>query len=887
MIIAYAFIKTLGTPDCVSMANQTAQQLSLAINEVADGTNVLPFQPSDPSMNEPADSRYYTTVPIRLCQQYGTYNFFLTFLGGMPEYQIYYEKFPEGGGGMWNEAYPWSGGAASSLVFWAGMRGITLGLKGAWKLTKIYQGWKTAQLAYKGLDIAKERVSFFKYLTKTSEFEDLIADKVDEFVSQGRLVSTLTDEIGEADSEQLLKYLGDAGFIDTITLPNGDIQYFDDAGKIVIRNDVIPATVVERVQDQSGNWLETPKKIVVFVQPDGTLDWNEVELLGMTDSVPNGYQEQMINPREQMKNLIESLKESGQVATAQQLSEDFEVDINGVLKTFDELDKPNFLKRISNAVKKQWTEMKDYLKKYLYLGDSEEFATESGDEVLTRARAAEELAGKVSGDTDYIFDLNGYGTFVDSNGNIVQVTADNFREDVIGPMLKSEDYGKNLIKKVRHFAGMYGIPISPEVTPHDALVVMGRIWEENGGGLAIEHESSFGRFFNRIRDAIKLTNGDGALVGNLPAGGSFTPSLPAGGYTEWLTEEVKKLPNYNKWFSSYEGRITTIGGELQSKYLGLAAANPLLTPEQLGKLFDGEVEKFQWQNLVTELVKNDKGVQGLPRSTEFQEMIDRQLGMLIGIMDKDYNALPVDLGRAFGIKYAGKQASKMLFIDGTALVAPNSWIAKGLILGQMTKGCRGNSICLYVQASQAEAPYYMDLNATNYTVRVWRPVEPWKQWVGWQAALQHVPAHPRFYVVSPCFAVAKVWKTNLDGKQTIFVHPIKVDMKGKNSNYCYADSDLVNAYTTIWAVSDAATIITTVMSLGVKSATTGAKLVLKNILDKSGMADPVTFLQCIAEGAIGWPGAPYTGMNYTDILENTGNVQAFNELQAGLKSAYG
>jgi hypothetical protein len=409
---------------------------------------------------------------------------------------------------------------------------------------------------------------------------------------------------------------------------------------------------------------------------------------------------------------------------------------------------------------------------------------------------------------------------------------------------------------------------------------MERIWSENGGGLAIEHESSFGRFFNRMRDAVKLTGGDPTKIGNLPVDGSFTNSWP-GTYPEWLLQEVKKLPNYDEWFSLYEGRISTIGLDLQTEYVNLIHQG--LSGTDLDKAFDLAVEKYQWKNLAIELVKNDKGL----NTPEVQEITKRQLGMIIGIMDKDYTALPVDLGRAFGVKYAGKQASKMLFIDGTALVAPNSWIAKGLILGQMTKGCRGNSMCLYVQASQYESPYYMNQNATNYTVRVWRPIETWKQYVGWQAALQHIPSNPRFYVVSPCFAVAKVWKTHVDGQSTIFVHPIKVDMKNKNSNYCYADTDLVNAYSTIWAVSDAATVITTVASLGLGSATSGAELALKNGLDKWGMADPVTLVQSIAEGAISWPGYPYTGMNYTDILENNENAQAFNELQAGLKSAYG
>ncbi len=892
MIIAYTFIDIFGTPSCQSLANQTAQQLRFAINEVADGTNVLPFQTNDPSFNEPSDSKYYTTVPIRLCQQYGTYSFFQSFLGGMPEYQIYYEKFPEGGGGSWNEAYPWSGGAASSLVFWGAMRGVTFGLKGAITLTRTIRTWKAIQIGYKAMDVAQDRISFFKYLIHPKTFQDILSDKVDEFVKLGRPVQTLIDRVGEEDAGKLLKYFGDAGLIETVQGPLG-LQYYAVGDKLVINGNDIPATVVEKVPDLSspGSFITKPQKVAVLIQPDGTLDWNYVELLDMSAPTPAGYQLQMINPREQMKDIIESLKDSGQLAKAQQLAEDFALDDTSGKTLESALDKPNFLKRISNAVKEKWTYMKDYLKSHLYLGSSEEFATETGYKTATRAQAAEELAVA----TEFLSDGSPnpvYKFFTLSDGTVV--TADDFRE-AIRPLLKSEDYGKNLIKKIRYFAGVYGIPIAPEVTPDDAMKVLARIWKENGGGLGIHHESSFVRIWNRITDAVKLTKGDAGEIASLPAGGTFSNSYTQPSYVDWMRDELKKLPNYDKWFAPYETQLTVgtagrngIISNLQGIYIDLQAKYPALPQEQLNKLFDLEAEKFQWKNFVAELILNEKPIgDPLRNPSEVQEIIKRQWGMVLGIMDKNYDALPVDLERLFGIKYAGKQASKMLFIDGTALVAPNSWLAKGLILGEMTEGCRGNSICLYIQGSQAEAPYYMDENATNYTVRVWRPIEPWKQWAGWQAALQHVPAHPRFYVVSPCFAVAKVWKTSLDGQPTIFVHPIKIEMEGGSSNYCYADTDLINAYTTIWAASDAATVIETVMSLGVRGATKGASLVLKNALSGWGLADPTTFFQCIAEGAISWPGYPYTGMNYTDMLESNENTKAFNELQSKLESAYG
>lgn len=213
MIIAYVFIGIFGAPSCAHLANQTALQLKFAINEVADDS-FPSFDPKNPKFTEPTNSYYYTSVPIRLCQQYGTQAFFMSFFGGMPEYQIYYEHFPEGGGGMWNEAYPWSGGAATSFIFWAGMRGVVTVGKALWKITTIRSAFKTGVLAYKGVEVTAKRADdIYKKVTKTDELKNLLKNVLPNFVDNNRQYSLLAKRIADADAENILEILDEAGLL--------------------------------------------------------------------------------------------------------------------------------------------------------------------------------------------------------------------------------------------------------------------------------------------------------------------------------------------------------------------------------------------------------------------------------------------------------------------------------------------------------------------------------------------------------------------------------------------------------------------------------------------------------------------------------------------------
>lgn len=112
--VAAVLYLILGAPACDALANQTAYQLVSTINSVAEKVPV--YSGSD----VPTDSGYYLTAPIRLCQEFKGIPILtqlqLQVQGAIPEYQIYYERFPEGAA-LWTEAYPWSGGAANNLLF--------------------------------------------------------------------------------------------------------------------------------------------------------------------------------------------------------------------------------------------------------------------------------------------------------------------------------------------------------------------------------------------------------------------------------------------------------------------------------------------------------------------------------------------------------------------------------------------------------------------------------------------------------------------------------------------------------------------------------------------------------------------------------------------------
>jgi hypothetical protein len=239
---------------------------------------------------------------------------------------------------------------------------------------------------------------------------------------------------------------------------------------------------------------------------------------------------------------------------------------------------------------------------------------------------------------------------------------------------------------------------------------------------------------------------------------------------------------------------------------------------------------------------------------------------MIGTIEQNKNTLPLTIEAAVAEGFERK-FKRVIYLDGSAVFNPGSWYAQGFFASRALEGCEGNSLCV-LKKNALESPFYLSEDADKYFIRVWRPVEPWQQFAGLQATIMHIPSNPRFYVVSPCFAVAKVWKTTYDGRDTIFIHLEKVDV-GDASNYCYADTNLINQYTAIWAIADFLDFMPWTRFLSTIGLAQKAVDVTGEII---GIADPVTMIQGILEGAVSWPGSPWKPLGWNEMVEAEKNV---------------
>ena len=140
IIIVVTFNQMFASPECNNMAEITAQELRDAIHVVASEDGVKVWDKEGPPPSENID--YYRSVPVRLCEEdisfidklgvntpfgeISTPNEF-KFTGGawaahLPTYLIVYEQFPSTRWyHVWDEGYPWSGGAVNALFAYAAL----------------------------------------------------------------------------------------------------------------------------------------------------------------------------------------------------------------------------------------------------------------------------------------------------------------------------------------------------------------------------------------------------------------------------------------------------------------------------------------------------------------------------------------------------------------------------------------------------------------------------------------------------------------------------------------------------------------------------------------------------------------------------------------------
>jgi hypothetical protein len=828
VITALILYKILGSPDCDSMANQTAFQLKLAIDEVAKD----PSEGGPPFYRDggvPENPVYYKVVPIRLCQQYGEYSYLKSFMGGEPEYKIYYEVFPEGffkgGALLWSENYPWSGSAASSFVFWGAMRGVTVAGKLVTKISTAHTAWKGLKMLSSlkaELDDFRE-VTLLDVLRNTEKFQEQVA-QISDFVANNDL-NKLAEGLAKKDAQTILNGLKKAGILKKV----GD-DVFAISNKLVVNADEVPVTAIVKVKQADGTY-SLLRKAIAFKQdaskPAGfdftkvfTFDYEEGKVLPLTIDDPPGlesghYVTQMIRPSDAMRDMINELKTTDRayydMLNSMYAYSNEEGSIVG--NSLDDAIKPSLTDRIyQKTVGKVKTFLKDLERKFFNIKDT------VYDPLKTSALADGVMQG--------MFDTT---------------------------------FGKDVQEQV--FDRMKDIGVWDKIKTRINVALGRETWEEVAAGQAKD-------YFEKI---YKETGFVGALEEHL--------DLNVVGYVAdqiWkdpnlATDQIRDLtkanvPKFAEIFSSVYDDTTL--DALIDRYKIIYSNTPGIRYN-----FMTAVDKDWIIDLALKLRD----------STDPEEKIYalKQLGSVIALFEHDTSTMPITSLKGGFAYYGIKELKKIALIEGRAFVTPTNYIGKG-IMGEWSEGCQGNSICIYSHGARMEYPFYLDEDAQNFAgrIKVWRPVEAWQQYLGWQAALQHIPPHPRFYVVSPCYAIAKIWKAEYMGEDDIFIYPEKIDMNDTASNYCYADSNLINAYTAIWFTSDVLTVIETVVTWGISSGKFGTqaakisaeaagKTAAQQFAQVWKVVDPVTLGQTLAEAAISWPGWPYKSLDYDKMLAAT------------------
>ena len=133
------------------------------------------------------------------------------------------------------------------------------------------------------------------------------------------------------------------------------------------------------------------------------------------------------------------------------------------------------------------------------------------------------------------------------------------------------------------------------------------------------------------------------------------------------------------------------------------------------------------------------------------------------------------------------------------LVIPGGGYASKIMEQQLTEGCVEGALC-YTHSGYVDS-YLLNESAQRYAVRLWRPkpnlAERTTIFISTGIFYPAIEEHPKFYVVSPCFSMMKVWKSG----GTVFISP-DVDMTTgdivrcsvqdkegytkKVANYCFA-----------------------------------------------------------------------------------------------------
>jgi hypothetical protein len=757
IVLAMMFFSVFGSTECDKLSNTTAIELTNAINKVALEYGVEPWTGEGVPTNDKPDN--YVSVPIRLCEKNMINSFAAQFEAQQPTYILTYEIFPEEGY-AWSESQPFSGGAAESvlnyLIMSRGIKAITYASKyvtkaikkvGSWVKTAIFKGGASllGVKITKFLDAAKNN-RVIKWILKrlgSSAAQEPIEENTDDLINSKYYKSKwkgliedfkklVKDE--DLDEERALVKLGvyKEG-PDGLALTLGDkkvvaqeyrgfilnfIENKGDAAKAFANDVYVPpafpwlSTRVQRIK--ANYWQPLKNRIKTWWQKSSIKHYLYDTPKNFYNRVKGGYQDakskfnEIFNYKDGMTDVDIMQEEIGVVT--------------GIAKENNE--------EILQGMKKKFDKFKDELED-LY----------QGNKIF---QSAEDIT---SADVDlYIDSFNKWGNLNDltkfTPREIDLIDQSSIAQRKMGSTLRE---AANEVKDAADKGAAYNDFQSMAVNSWDDLP---------------QSEGTYNKNYWIKKFSSGYTNDGKPLT--------------------MAESEVKKAYEYARMSMANEGlfdrtKMFANGGAGPLRVSQLIKKTERVEREMLSasyKMYSGYSTERIIDFLSTPYITNPSALDKIPRSakiigTEAWQTIRRQIFLDTNRIGQA-NIGPIPTIAPYNIlnsPYSIKQALKK-----------ESQIQEG--------GCASQSICK-LQRGKAEGPtetataYLLDRKVpSSINVKLWRQnpsiglgefglAERTPAGISTALFSTSVTENPRFYVASPCFAVAKVWKDK--SKNTVFI----------------------------------------------------------------------------------------------------------------------
>ena len=779
-----------GSVECTGLANQTALGLSRGVDRVSSPD--FPYWDGD---SQPTDPIYYDTADVKLCQEHtdGLEGYWRAFWGGsVPQYQIYYERFPEGffsgGAAMWEESYPWSGGAGGQLVFWGALRSGKYLLVGAKKVMgpvsiknyfKAFQQWLSIKTGISAAHAAN-RVELARVIAKFYETGTGKSFGGEVFAAQ------YLKRMGKNDIETLV----DTGFVYN-KVKVVKVEAADLSGKIPAGSEI---EVVSDMTTDGRIPLENKEVPLQIVDKDGTKRYLHIREEGekivevrhtVYPDTPPGFKTVTINPAESFELYLKDIADPEEAVRLRKMfSTDWKpedlvnyknVPADEVLRKY-EISQTQFFKEAYHPILAKFRKLFTSLDRVGY---------------AVEEHAVDPVQGKA------LVDSLSEGLSPDRLNQLLALQPyTKFKSAVVKKLgLKSEAYVDNVATQ-RYLEQFSKTMVHPSFVPKDSklyqYLLVQDLLKKNPARDIDE------AFVKEVQD--KITKESlGQKLGTTPR-----VKPPSSAEIKSIAEEWDVATGYTSDYAEQNKRYFT-------HYLDNYVFKEQDIVDETGNVIDtAPVERLRF----------------------------------IGFVEQNTDPFPTTYKAQFG----RLEVQKIMVLDLSAFANVRGWWWKGEITAStVEETCTDNSICLYAHGQRFEKPIYLNNDSQKFFVRSWRPLGA-ERFAGIQAALMSIPPNPRFHLVGPCMGTAIIWKVqDYEGEPTVFVAMDKTDLGDKASNYCYVDADYAHEYIKIWGASDIITVVEAVLTGGQSTAT--------KALVKSGFsyADPATLIQAFWEGTISWP----------------------------------